>query len=114
MKNNVTVSFGFDTEAPRGNFTSTSEGQQLLINQLRILMELRDLFNFYGVKKTHFLLGQWVKERVKDTGRKRLRELLGPDDISDVQTHTYSHPAIKPIKHMPDRIPMKPEDFFVI
>ncbi len=107
----VHLLFGYDTEAPYGDFSESEKGLALRETTLRVVTQVNDLFDRYELNRTFFLLGDFLERTVRAEGKERVKDVFNSENpFIDLQQHSYSHVPFRSIPTRPDRIPMSPKD----
>lgn len=96
---NVKLALGYYAERPYGRFAETSEGKASRPKQLDFQRKLFGFLDKEGAPRTVFILGDFLEKCLYDFRRKDLRELYDKDNrLNDIQQHSYSHAAFRPIR----------------
>ncbi|MFH0869482.1 MAG: polysaccharide deacetylase family protein [archaeon] len=110
---NIKLSFGYDTERPYGQLALTPEGEAFRTRQVKIVRDLIKTFDFEGVPRTFFILGQYLERCQPQFSAERLRDIFSPEKhpLNDVQQHSYSHPIFRKIPAKPNNVPVTTAEF---
>ncbi|CAN2044510.1 putative Polysaccharide deacetylase family protein [Candidatus Magnetomoraceae bacterium gMMP-1] len=109
---NLYILISFDVESPYGKYGLSDAGRQERIFNLAYIENLSNLLNSYKIKRTYFILGDYLLQGKEQLGKKYLKKVFEPENpLIEIAQHTYSHGTVIPIVTRPDRTPMTREQF---
>lgn len=106
------IALGYDTERPYGALSRSPRGVEFRERKLAFVQKLTGLLDAEEIPRTFFLLGDFLDHCLDHYTHEQLREIFSPHNpLNDLQQHSYSHDAFRPIPGRPDKIPVAPEAF---
>jgi len=109
---NVFVLISFDVESPYGEYGLSPEGQKERLSNFDYILQVRNLMNRAHIKRTCFILGDYLVQGLAQCGEQVLKNLFEPQNpLVEIAQHTFRHGTVLPIPTRPDRIPMDKDSF---